>query len=192
MKRTTLYQLFLVPALLLMALLMAWACASKAPALVEEVPAIEEAPPQEEEPEADDVILVSQEMYDDTLAEVKLFVDNLNSMIHDKNYTGWKNTLSDEFYNHISSVEFLANASDSPLLKSKKIILKTPNDYFLQVVVPARSHSQVDEIEFAAMNRVKVYYLETAKKGNNGTETDPRRLRLYELEKDGDIWKIIN
>jgi hypothetical protein len=141
-------------------------------------------------------ISVSQEMYDNTLAEVKLFVEKLNLIIKNKDYEGWKNALSDEFFERISSPEFLESASQSVLLRSKKIVLKTPDDYFLYVVVPARSNSRVDEIEFIASNAVKVFYVETFDKKNNSNNlitTEVRRLRLYELiKKSGDTWKIID
>ena len=139
-------------------------------------------------------VTVSQEMYDTTLVEVKRFVDNLNALISNKNYEAWKNFLSDEYFARISSPDFLARTSESNQLKSRNIVLKTPNDYFLQVVVPARSNSRVDEIEFIATDRVKVYYREERlRRGdNNVTTTETRRLRLYELIRTGDTWKIID
>jgi hypothetical protein len=140
-------------------------------------------------------VTVSQEMYDTTLVEVKRFVDNLNSLISNKNYDAWKQFLSDEYFARISSPDFLARTSESNQLKSRNIILKTPVDYFLQVVVPARSNSRVDEIEFTETNRVKVYFREErVRRGdNNTTTTEIRRLRLYELiRKAGDTWKIID
>jgi hypothetical protein len=75
------------------------------------------------------------------------------------------------------------------MLTSRKIVLKTLNDYFTHVVVPSRSNSKVDEIEFTDTNTVKVYYIERRKNENNEFET--RRLRLYELIKTGNTWKII-
>jgi len=176
---------------LLLAILVA--CKS-APPTEEEPLAVEHLDTEEDGPFSDSVP-VSQEMYDFTLAEVKHFVDNLNSLIDSKNYEGWKNALSDELFARISSPDFLATASQSNLLRTHKIILKTPNDYFLQVVVPSRSNSRVDEIEFIATDRVKVFYREErVRKGNNvSPSTETRRLRLYELiKKDGDIWKIID
>jgi hypothetical protein len=136
---------------------------------------------------------ISQEVYDATLAEVKLFVDDLNSLIMKKDYNGWKVALADEFLARISSPEFLATASESAALKSRRIVLKTPTDYFLQVVVPSRSNSRVDEIEFTAIDRVKVFYREErVRKVDNTSTTEVRRLRLYELKKTDDIWKIID
>jgi len=159
------------------------ACASPPPPAVEPV----DAAPYEQEA-APAAISVSQELYDNTLAEVRLFIDKLNLIIKNKDYAGWRNALSDEFFARVSSQEFLANASKSALLRSKKIVLKTPEDYFLHVVVPARSNSRVDEIEFMAINAVKVFYNDQ----KAGT-TEVRRLRLYELiKKSGDTWKIID
>ena len=156
-------------------------------------PAVEQYPLEEEEVSAPNSSLaVSQEMYDFTLAEVKLFVDDLNAMILKKDYNGWKDALSDELFARISSPEFLASASESAILKSRKIVLKTPNDYFLQVVVPSRSNSRVDEIEFTAANKVKVLYLEERRRNENSTTPEVRRLRLYELIKTDDTWKIID
>jgi len=150
----------------------------------------------ETEPTTDTTIKVSQEVYDHTLAEVRLFVEKLNLIIKNKDYAGWLNALSDEFLDRISSPDFLENASQSPILRSKKIVLKTPQDYFLYVVVPARNNSRVDQIDFMALNAVKVIYVETLEKkntSNNTTTTEVRRLRLYELiKKSGDTWKIID
>ena len=177
---------------LLLAVLMA---CKTSPAVVESVPeeefAVEE--PGISGPTAGHVA-VTQEMYDATLTEVKRFVDNLNSLISHKNYEAWKNFLLDEYFARISSPDFLARTSESNQLKSRNIVLKTPNDYFLQVVVPARSNSRVDEIEFIATDRVKVYYREERlRRGdNNVTTTETRRLRLYELIRTGDTWKIID
>jgi len=148
---------------------------------------------QEEAPKPGASFTVSKEVYDYTFAEVKLFVDELNAIIQKKNYNGWKNALSEELFARISSPEFLASASNTSMLKTQKIVLKTPNDYFLNVVVPSRSNSKVDEIEFTAMNRVKVFFLEERRKTENNTvKTEFRRLRLYELIKIGDTWKVID
>jgi hypothetical protein len=162
------------------------ACKSTPSVIEEEDPADTYTGPQKTEPSS---FTVTQEMYDSTLIEVKAFVESLNSLINRKNYDGWKGTLSDTYSTHISSAEFLANASESPLLRSKKIVLKTLNDYFTHVVVPSRSNSRVDEIEFTDTNTVKVYYIERRRTENNEVET--RRLRLYELIKTGNTWKII-
>jgi len=157
--------------------------------------AVDPYPPEDavEEDTPAPTFAISQEVYDLTLAEVRLFVDELNTLIFKKDYNGWKDALSDEFFAHISSQEFLASASEAAVLKSRKIVLKTPNDYFSQVVVPSRSNSKVDEIEFTAADKVKVFYLEErVRRSGNTSTTEIRRLRLYELIKTDDgTWKII-
>ena len=130
----------------------------------------------------EDSVRITQEIYDQTLAEVKVFIENLNKVIISKNYNAWKNTLSDEYFTEISSPEFLKKASEMPSLKSRGIVLKTPDGYFTNVVVPSRANSRVDEIEFIDTNRVKAYFL----------DKDKGRLRVYDLIKIGDEWKIIN
>jgi hypothetical protein len=158
------------------------ACESPPPAVNTE-PVVAAPPP----PEANDVEetphseTVSLE-YDQTLAEVRHFIERLNRIIADKNYNAWRNTLSNGYFARISSPEYLARQSESPLLASRKIVLRTPNDYFLHVVVPSRANSQVDEIEIAADNAVTAFFVDTRA---------GRRLRVYELRKIGDDWKIV-
>jgi len=162
-------------------------------------PAVEPGSPSLEEGEPAGIeghINVSDELRAQTLAEVRAFVDQLNTLISSKNYNGWKDALSDERFKQISSAKFLNDATESDILKRQKIVLKTPNDYFLNVVIPARSNSRVDEIEFITLNRIKVFYNQevTRKNENNTTTTETRRLRLYDLEKSEDTgeWKIID
>jgi hypothetical protein len=121
--------------------------------------------------------------YEQTLAEVQQFIERLNRIIADKNYNAWRNTLSDEYFARISSAEYLARQSESPLLTARKIVLRTPNDFFLHVVVPSRANSQVDEIEIADDNAVTAYFIDT--------RPGKRRLRVYELRKIGNDWKIV-
>jgi len=161
----------------------------------EEVKGEKGDPPPVPQPEAEtSAVGISQELYDNTLADVRHFIEDLNFLIKSKNYDGWKDTLSDDFFRRISSKDFLTAASESNALKVRKIVLKSANDYFMQVVVPSRSNSRVDEIEFTSDNTVKVFYKEerVRRTANNEPITDTRRLRLYELVKTGDSWKIID
>ena len=167
------------------------ACKST-PATIGDEPAADRAASGEPEPGNVDPGAhgeVSQEVYDSTLAEVQRFIDNLNKTITGKDYASWRNYLSDEYFQQISSTEFLANASESPALKSKKVVLRSPNDYFINVVVPSRANSRVDEIEFETDNMVRAYFVETRTVRG---EQETRRLRLYGLIKIDDNWKIVN
>ena len=129
---------------------------------------------------------ISRAQYDSTMEEVRQFIDNLNRIISSKNYNSWRSALSQEYFNEISSPEYLQHMSDQPAMKSQRIVLKTAQDYFTHIVVPSRANSRVDEIVFVDRNRVKAYTINTNRQG------EEQRLRLYDLEKIGNSWKIIN
>jgi hypothetical protein len=148
-------------------------------------------PPPPPEPEAAaaqpaaavfDPSSISKEVFDTTKEGVQHFIDGLNQIIRNKNYNAWKDSLAGEYFAEISSADYLTRISDSDAMKSRKIVLKTAQDYFTHVVVPARASSRVDDIEFITENRVKAFTI-----APNG-----QRLRLYDLEKSGSTWKIVN
>jgi len=129
---------------------------------------------------------VTQEQYQSTMAEVQKFIEEQNRIIKSKNFEAWKKSLSAEYFAGISSAENLKQLSEQPGMKSRKIVLKTAQDYFTNVVVPSRADLHVDEIEFISSNRVKAFTVTTTKTG------EEQRLRLYDLEKIGNSWTIIN
>jgi hypothetical protein len=138
--------------------------------------------PVVEPPPGFDPASISREVFNSTKEDVQRFIEDLNRIIRNKNYTAWKDALAPALFAEISSAGYLARISDSDAMKSRKIVLKTPEDYFTHVVVPSRANSRVDDIEFIAENRVKAFTI-----APNG-----QRLRLYDLEKSGSTWKIIN
>jgi len=129
---------------------------------------------------------ISQEQYQSTMTEVQKFIEEQNKNIKSKNFEAWKKSLSPEYFAEISSAENLKQLSELPGMKSRKIVLKTVQDYFANVVVPSRADLHVDEIEFISANRVKAFTITTNKAG------EEQRLRLYDLEKIGNSWTIIN
>lgn len=145
----------------------------------EDEPQIPEKNPAETEvfdPES-----ITQEVFDEAKSDVQLFIEKLNQIIRDRDYHTWAAYLSRNYINAISDPGFLTRLSESARLKAENIVLKSPEDYFLNVVVPSRANDRVDDIEIIGKNQVKAYTI------------TPRgqRLRLYSLEKDGDSWKII-
>ena len=129
---------------------------------------------------------VSQAQYASTRDEVRSFIENLNQIIRSRNYEAWKASLSPEYFAEISSQKNLHELSSLPAMKSRRIVLRVPEDYFQYVVVPSRADLRVDDIEFIGSNRVKAFTLTTNKAG------EEVRLRLYDLEKIGNSWTIIN
>jgi len=129
---------------------------------------------------------ITQAQYVSTREEVQKFIEQQNKFIREKNFEAWKSSLSPEYFAEISSKENLKRISEQPAMKTRKIVLNTANDYFDNVVVPSRADLRVDEIEFISVNRVKAFTLITNKAG------EEQRLRLYDLEKIGNSWTIIN
>jgi len=128
----------------------------------------------------------SKEEYTSTKEEVRLFIERLNQIIRRKDFNSWKAALSTEYFNKISSPENLQKMSELPAMKTRGITLKSAEDYFMNVVIPSRANSRVDDIEFIGEHRVKAF---TIMVNSSGEE---QRLRLYDLEKTGNIWKIID
>jgi hypothetical protein len=134
------------------------------------------------EEEAFDPGSITQEVFDSTKNDVQRLIKDLNSLIRNRDYEAWVSHLGDDYFAAISSPEYLSRISESARLKTQKIVLQSPNDYFIHVVVPSRANDRVDDIEFVSQRRVKAFTI--TEKG--------QRLRLYDLEKSGERWKIIN
>jgi hypothetical protein len=136
--------------------------------------------------EAFDPAVISQAYYDSTKEEVQHFIEDLNQIIRSRNYQAWRACLSREYFMEISSQENLRRISEQPAMKTRRITLRTAEDYFIHVVVPSRANLRVDDIEFVGRNRVKAFTITTNRAG------EEQRLRLYDLEKIGNSWTIIN
>jgi len=140
------------------------------------------------QPAAFDPTRVSQAVYISTREEVQHFIERLNQIIRDRNFNSWRSALSPEYYAEISSQENLRALSEQPAMKTRRIVLRVPEDYFIHVVVASRADYKIDDIdiEFVTENRVKAFILTTNRAG------EELRLRLYDLEKINNTWIIIN
>jgi hypothetical protein len=171
--------LFIVPAVFLAVLCLFASCGSSSKTQTADN---EEMKPVQTGPTA----TVSREQYTSTKEDVQHFIEGLNQIIRRRDFNAWKAALSTAYFNKISSPGNLQQMSDLPAMKTRGITLKTAEDYFINVVVPSRANSRVDDIEFLGENRVKAFTVMTNKTG------EEQRLRLYDLEKTGNIWKIID
>jgi len=146
-------------------------------------PPPQQGPVRQPEPAATfDPSSISQAEKDTAMQEIQQLTQRLNGIIRAKNYNTWVTYLSPDYLATINSRRFLDEISKSPVLVKQNIVLNSAYDYFNHVVVPARANSRVDDIEFISQNRVKAYTIDA--KGN--------KIRLYDLEKTGAGWKIIN
>ncbi|GHT99684.1 hypothetical protein FACS1894142_7560 [Spirochaetia bacterium] len=133
-------------------------------------------------PEVFDPGAISQEVFDATKAEVQHLVEELNGIIRSRKYDAWVSYLDSGYLEYLGSPEGLKELNESPRLKSQNISLKNARDYFTHVVVPSRANDRIDDIEFVSPTRVKAFTINTR----------GQRLRLYELEKTLNGWKILN
>jgi hypothetical protein len=154
----------------------------------------EPEPPKQEAPAVSVVVAeetnfdrtsITQEEFNSTKEEMQVLIEEINRVIRAKDYNKWVSYLADDFIWIINSQDYLTEISQtSGGLKSRNIVLKTPEDYFIHVVVPSRENVRVDprldDIEFLSHNRVKAFTVNARK----------QRLRLFEFVRVGNNWKI--
>jgi hypothetical protein len=143
-------------------------------------PVVEKPPvekPPEEKPPAE--FVVTEDLYRKTFGEIEQLINTLNEIVKEKNFKGWVNYLSSEYALRSGSAEFLAESSQSVVLKKSGITLRSLQDYFLYVVVPSRSQAKLDDISFVDETHVKAI-----------TIINGKPVILYWLVKAEGQWKI--
>jgi hypothetical protein len=113
--------------------------------------------------------------------EIEALVKTLNRIIMGRQYDAWIRYLAPGYRALISKREFLDDVSKSEYFKARNIVVKDARDYFLKVVRPSRTAIQIDKIDIFTPTRAIVY-----------TVRRDERLRVYDLAKDAEGWKIIN
>lgn len=169
-------------------------CATQKPkegARVPECNPVPQVTPEGREPPADAVqttprpparngdFVVSDELYWRTFEEIKAVVAELDTIIREKRYDAWLGHLSGEYTARTGSGEFLAQASKSARLTSRKIVLASLEDYFVNVVVQSRLQATLDDIHFVDEANVKAL-----------TQVGGETYILYWLTREGGAWKI--
>jgi len=145
-------------------------------------PVIETEIPPEPVTETFDPSTITKEIFDSTKTDVQELINRLNGIIREKKFDEWILFLGTEYRQVLSEPGFLARISASAVLKKQGITLRDIRDYFIYVVVPSRAKDRVDDIAFIGQNRVKAFTIDA--KG--------RKLRLYDLEKTTNGWKIVD
>jgi hypothetical protein len=170
-----------------------FSCTSK-PAPQPEATVREPEPPKQEVqvPAAPEVVeenfdpaSITEEVFTSTKEEIQELIEEINRIIRAKDYDTWVRYLAKDFIGIINSPDYLTQLSEvSGGLKSRNIVLKTPQDYFTYVVIPSRENVRVDphldDIEFLSHNRVKAFTINARN----------QRLRLFEFVRIDDSWKI--
>jgi hypothetical protein len=123
--------------------------------------------------------VVSDELYWRTFEEIKAVVAELDTIIREVHYGAWLGHLSREYIARTGSREFLEQASRSARLTSKKIVLGSLEDYFVNVVVQSRLQATLDDIQFVDETNVKAL-----------TQVGGETYILYWLTREDGAWKI--
>ena len=131
------------------------------------------------EPGQAEEFVVTEEIFTKTFEEIEAFINNLNEIIHSKDYETWISFLSEDYIRRTSDQTFLKAQSETPVLQKHNIKLENLRDYFEYVVVPSRSKTQLDDIEFIDEEHVKAI----------SVVNDTRGL-LYLLVREDDSWFI--
>lgn len=132
-----------------------------------------------ENPDVQEEFVVTDELYQNTFSEIEKLIENLNQIISRKQFDTWKTYLSQSYIDLNSDPENLRTMSQSPILINNDIVLKDLEDLFNFIVVPSRSRTVVNEIEFETEKKIVVW-----------SSFNGRRVKLYQLEKIDDNWKI--
>lgn len=124
-------------------------------------------------------ILVTKEEYRKTFDDVHHLIEELNTIIANRDYQQWTHYLTPRYLATYSSPRRLAELSNQPLLKKYNLHLKTLKDYFLDVVVPSRANAHLDDVDFVSKTQVKAI-----------TVIDGQRYILYDLRLEDGGWKV--
>lgn len=149
---------------------------------------VEEAKPQAEAPKSADEEVIAQfegvsiTKKDKEIAksEIEEVVKKLNDITAKKDYGRWRYWLSTEYKKEFSKPEVLNKASEGLPSNLKGKQLKSIEDFFYYVFVPARQNGRVDDIEYLTPTKVRVFKIEPK-----------RTLIFYNLEKIDNRWLLV-
>lgn len=150
-----------------------------APAPEAQAQPVQTPPPEEAQPSFDPTT-VTQEQRTATFTDAKALVETLNALIRAKDFESWKTYLTPDYIAYYSDPAVLAKLSESPVLKREGIVLRSLEDYFLQVVYQSRQNARLDDIDFVGKDSIVA--ITVSPQGD--------RLVLYHLQRVNDSWKI--
>jgi len=123
--------------------------------------------------------VASQDLYRRTFAEVQVVIAALTRIIADGDYDQWVTYLTADYVSTTSSPGFLADASNSGVLKKSGIVLRSLRDYFNNVVVRSHLQATLDDITFVDATHVKAI-----------TRIQDSPVILYYLVREDGRWKV--
>ncbi|MDR3145246.1 MAG: hypothetical protein LBU21_03125 [Treponema sp.] len=132
-----------------------------------------------------DFTAITEEVRNTTKLDIQALIGELNEIIRRGDFEAWTDRLDASYLERLSSREFLDTVSQNSKLKARGEPLKDLEDYFINVVIPSRADTRVDDIDIEFFpDEEKVMAFRPAPTG--------QRLRLYDLKNIDGTWKIIN
>ncbi len=124
----------------------------------EEPPIEEEIPPTEEDSEYERSVseldvAVSKETFELDKKEILAIIDNLDTVMKNKDFKAWLNYLDDESIRYYSQKSNLQKASKRLPIRGLK--LNSLEDYFNYVFITSRKGTHIDEIRYETESKVR-------------------------------------
>ncbi|MBR4790281.1 MAG: hypothetical protein IKX70_04175 [Treponema sp.] len=126
----------------------------------------------------DGVEAVSKKEFTDDKNEILEIISELALVMETQDTLSWLNYIDDESKEYYKNPVNLRKAQQR--LRDKRIELKTIEDYFKYVFIPARRNSHIDEIRYVSKNHVKAVQIR---------EDAPDAI-YYEFKKKSGKWLI--
>ncbi len=123
--------------------------------------------------------VATEELYRKTFSEVQQTVADLTRIIAAGDYEQWLGYLTENYVKVTGSPAFLAEVSQSGVLRKSGIVLHTLEDYFKNVVVRSRLQATLDDIMFVDETHVKAI-----------TIVQGAEVILYYLVREDGRWKV--
>ena len=126
----------------------------------------------------DEPAAVSKKEFTDDKREILEIISELAIIMETKDTLSWLNYIDEESKEYYKNPVNLRKVQRK--LPNKLIELKTIEDYFKYVFIPARKNSQIDEIRYVSKNHVKAVQI----------REDMSAAIYYEFRKDKGKWLV--
>ena len=126
----------------------------------------------------DEAETVSKKEFTDDKNEILEIISELALIMETQNTLSWLNYIDEESKEYYKNPVNLRKAQQR--LRDKRIELKTIEDYFKFVFIPARANRQIDEIRYISKNHIKAVQL----------NEDMSATIFYEFKKQNGKWLI--
>lgn len=127
---------------------------------------------------------ISLDTFNADKAAIVKKIAELNVIMAKRDYNSWLKYIDPESQKYWSSPANLAKASEKLPKKMKGLKLRTLQDYFIYVFIPARNGRKIDEIRYSSADSIRAVQVSKNEDGTNNIVVYYNFVR-----QDGD-WKV--